>query len=268
MATGREATASGRREDDPPRHVALDAPTEHPEAEPDSSPAEIHHDHRDVTGGWLRPAVFGVMDGLVSNLSLIAGVAGGGVAAHTVALTGLAGLIAGAVSMATGEYTSVSSQAELTRAEIAIERREIAQRPDAEKSELAELYVSRGVEPELARKVVEQLSANPDQVWRIHAREELGVNPDDLPSPWTAAGSSFAAFAIGAILPLLPYLLGASSFLISAVLSAVGLFVAGAVVSRFTNRGWLYGGSRQLLLGALAAAVTYGIGSAIGVGIG
>ncbi len=233
---------------------------------PDS--AEIHHDHRDVTGGALRPAVFGVMDGLVSNVSLIAGVAGGGVASHTVALTGLAGLIAGAVSMATGEYTSVSSQTELTRAEIAIEQKEIAQRPDAEKNELTELYISRGVEPELAHEVVEQLSRDPEQTWRIHAREELGVDPDDLPSPWMAAASSFAAFAVGAILPLLPYLLGASSFLVSAILSAVGLFVAGAVVARFTNRTWLYSGVRQLLLGAMAAAVTYGIGSAIGVGIG
>jgi VIT1/CCC1 family predicted Fe2+/Mn2+ transporter len=237
-------------------------------AEAAPAPAEIHHVHRDVTGGWLRPAVFGMMDGLVSNLSLIAGVAGGGVAHHTVALTGLAGLVAGAVSMATGEYTSVSSQTELTRAEIAIERREIAQSPAAEQAELAELYISRGVEPELAHKVVQQLSADPEQVWRIHAREELGVDPDDLPSPWTAAASSFAAFAIGAIVPLLPYLLGASSFLISAILSAGALFAAGALVSRFTSRSWLYSGLRQLALGALAAAVTYGIGHGIGVGIG
>lgn len=263
MATGRETTTGGMGA--APPDVGPVAPTD---VDPDSAPAEIHHHHRDVTGGWLRPAVFGVMDGLVSNLSLIAGVAGGGVAAHTVALTGVAGLIAGAVSMATGEYTSVSSQTELTRAEIAVERREIAQRPDAEMSELAELYISRGVEPALARKVVAQLSANPEQVWRIHAREELGVDPDDLPSPWTAAGSSFAAFAVGAIVPLLPYLLGASSFLASAILSVVGLFAAGALVSRFTSRGWLYSGGRQLLLGALAAAVTYGIGSAVGVGIG
>jgi VIT1/CCC1 family predicted Fe2+/Mn2+ transporter len=238
------------------------------ETSSDPGAAEVHHDHRDVTGGWLRPAVFGVMDGLVSNVSLIAGVAGGGVAPHTVALTGLAGLIAGAVSMATGEYISVSSQTELTRAEIAVEKREIAARPEAEKSELTELYISRGVEPALARKVVEQLSLDPEQTWRIHAREELGVDPDDLPSPWTAAGSSFAAFAVGAIVPLLPYLLGASSLLISAVLSAIGLFVAGALVSRFTSRGWLYSGLRQLLLGALAAAVTYGIGRGVGVGLG
>lgn len=233
-----------------------------------TTPAEVHHAHRDVTGGWLRPAVFGVMDGLVSNLSLIAGVAGGGVSTHTVVLTGVAGLIAGAVSMATGEYTSVSSQDELTRAEIAVERREIRHNPEAEQNELAELYVSRGVEPALARSFVAQLSRSPDQVWRTHVREELGVDPDDLPSPWLAAVSSFVAFALGAIVPLLPYLLGASSFLASAILSAVGLFGAGAFVSRFTSRGWLYSGTRQLVLGALAAAVTYGIGAAVGTSVG
>ena len=230
----------------------------------DSAAAEIHHDHRDVTGGWLRPAVFGVMDGLVSNFSLIAGVAGGGVSPHTVALTGLAGLVAGAVSMAIGEFTSVSSQTELTRAEIAVEKREIAQRPDAEKAELTDLYISRGVEPALARQVVAQLSSDPEQTWRIHAREELGVDPDDLPSPWTAAGSSFAAFAVGAIMPLLPYLLGASSFVASAILGAVALFATGVLVSRFTSRSWLYSGLRQFLLGALAAGVTYGIGMGVG----
>jgi VIT1/CCC1 family predicted Fe2+/Mn2+ transporter len=151
--------------------------------------AEIHHQHRDVTGGWLRPAVFGVMDGLVSNLALIAGVAGGGGSTGTVALAGFAGLVAGAFSMAAGEYTSVASQTELTRAEIAIEQTEIRRRPEAERDELAELYELRGLAPELARQVAEQLSRDPEQAWRIHAREELGVDPDDLPSPWLAAGS-------------------------------------------------------------------------------
>jgi VIT1/CCC1 family predicted Fe2+/Mn2+ transporter len=229
--------------------------------------AEIHHDHRDVTGGWLRPAVFGVMDGLVSNFALIAGVAGGGAPAGTVALAGFAGLVAGAFSMATGEYTSVASQTELTRAEIDIERAEISKRPEAELDELTELYEARGVEPELARKVAEQLSADPEQAWRIHTREELGVDPDDLPSPWTAAGSSFASFTVGALLPLLPYLLGASSLVAAAVLAAVGLFVAGAVTSRFTNRPWIITGLRQLLLGVAAAAVTFGIGAAVGAGL-
>lgn len=235
---------------------------------PTSTDAEIHHQHRDVTGGWLRPTVFGMMDGLVSNFALIAGVAGGGVQSRTVALTGLAGLVAGAFSMAAGEYTSVASQTELTRAEIEVEQSEIRRRPDAEMLELALVYERRGVEPELARKVAEQMSRDPEQAWRIHAREELGVDPDDLPSPWTAAFSSLASFAVGALLPLLPYLLGFNSLPASAVLALFGLFLAGAITSRFTNRGWLYSGGRQLVLGMLAAAVTYGIGRLVGTGLG
>jgi len=229
--------------------------------------AEIHHQHRDVTGGWLRPAVFGVMDGLVSNFALIAGVAGGGAGHRTVALAGFAGLVAGAFSMATGEYTSVASQTELTRAEIAVEQAEIRKRPHAEMTELAQLYEARGLDHELARQVAQQLSRDPEQVWRIHAREELGVDPDDLPSPWVAAVSSFLSFTVGAFLPILPYLLGATSLTISAVLSAVGLFAAGAATARFTQRGWLYSGARQLLLGVAAAAVTFGIGAAVGTGL-
>ena len=225
---------------------------------------EHHHDHRDVTGGWLRPAVFGVTDGLVSNTSLIAGVAGAHVGAHNIILTGLAGLAAGAFSMATGEYISVASQAELTRAEIEIEKAEIKRVPAAELAELAAIYVGRGVEPDLAKEVARQLSRDPEQAWRVHAREELGVNPDNLPSAWTAAGSSFVAFGLGAVLPLLPYLLGATTLVVSVALAGAGLFSAGALVSRFTTRHWFYAGARQLLLGAAAAAVTYGIGSAVG----
>jgi vacuolar iron transporter family protein len=238
--------------------------TSEPATSPGGYSAEIHHSHRDVTGGWLRPALFGVTDGLVSNFALISGVAGGGVSASTVALTGLAGLVAGAFSMATGEYVSVTSQTELTQAEIAIEQREIETAPKAEEAELAALYRSRGLDDELARRVAAELSANPDQVWRIHAREELGVDPDDLPSGWTASASSFLAFSVGAFIPLLPYLLGATSLLISAILAGVALFAVGALVSRFTLRSWLYSGIRQLLLGVLSAAVTFGVGSAIG----
>ena len=166
-----------------------------------STPGEHHHEHRDVTGGWLRPAVFGIMDGLVSNTALIAGVAGGGVSSTTVVLTGLAGLAAGAFSMATGEYVSVASQSELTQAEIAIEKAEIARVPEAEEAELAAIFHGRGVDLETAREVARQLSVDPEQAWRVHAREELGVDPDDLPSPWLAAGSSFVAFSLGALVP-------------------------------------------------------------------
>ena len=234
---------------------------------PQASP-EHHHEHRDVTGGWLRPAVFGAMDGLVSNTALVAGVAGGGASSDTVLLAGLAGLAAGAFSMATGEYVSVASQTELTRAEIEIEKREIARVPAAEQAELAAIYRSRGVDEDTAAEVARQLSRDPEQVWRVHAREELGVDPDDLPSPWTAAGSSFAAFTLGALVPVLPYVLGADSLLVSVVLALVALFLAGALVSRFTDRGALYSGGRQLLLGAAATGLTYAVGSLVGTGIG
>lgn len=174
-------------------------------------PAEGHH--RDVNGGWLRPAVFGAMDGLVSNFALMTGVVGGAVSSGTVVLTGLAGLAAGACSMAAGEYTSVASQRELVQAEIEAERLELSRNPQGELAELAELYASRGVDPALALEVARQLSADPDRTLEIHAREELGIDPNDLPSPVVAAASSFVCFALGALLPLLPYLLGATSLL-------------------------------------------------------
>ena len=227
-------------------------------------PSEHHHDHRDVTGGWLRPAVFGVMDGLVSNTALVAGVAGGGASALAVLLAGLAGLAAGAFSMATGEYVSVASQDELTRAEIEVEKAEIRRVPEAEEAELAAIFASRGVDAATAAEVARQLSVDPEQAWRVHAREELGVDPDDLPSPWVAAGSSFAAFTVGALVPVLPYLLGGSGLLLPVLLALVALFVAGAVVSRFTDRTALYSGSRQLLLGGAATALTYGVGTLVG----
>lgn len=228
---------------------------------------EYHQHHRDVTGGWLRPAVFGVMDGLVSNGALIAGVAGGGGDPRTIVLTGLAGLIAGACSMATGEYTSVASQSELTRAEIARERRELAAHPAEERAELAALYRARGLDADLADRVAEQLSRDPSQVWRIHVREEMGVDPDDLPSPWVAAGSSFAAFALGAFVPVLPFLLGLGSLPVAIVLTAVALFAAGGAVARLTSVPVWFGGLRQLGLAAVAAAVTYGIGHLIGANL-
>ena len=230
-------------------------------------PPEQHHDHRDVTGGWLRPAVFGVMDGLVSNTALIAGVAGGGAPPRTVLLVGLAGLVAGAFSMATGEYVSVASQSELARAEIEVEKAEIARVPAAEEAELAGIYRSRGVDEATAREVARQLSRDPETVWRVHAREELGIDPDDLPSPWTAAASSFAAFTLGAGVPLLPYALGATALLVPVLLALLALFVAGALVSRWTDRSALYSGLRQLLLGGAATALTYVIGRAVGVGV-
>ncbi|MFF1902203.1 VIT1/CCC1 transporter family protein [Kitasatospora sp. NPDC058218] len=229
-------------------------------------PAAGHH--RDVNGGWLRPAVFGAMDGLVSNVALMTGVVGGAVSNSTVVLTGLAGLAAGACSMAAGEYASVASQRELVQAEIEVERLELRRNPQGELAELAQLYASRGVDPALAHEVARQLSADPDRTLEVHAREELGVDPNDLPSPWVAAGSSFVCFAVGALLPLLPYLLGATSLLPALLLSMAGLFLCGAVVARVTARTWWYSGLRQLVLGGAAAAVTYLLGALIGGQVG
>lgn len=227
-----------------------------------------HHSHRDVSGGWLRPAVFGAMDGLVSNLALMTGVAGGEVSSRTIVVTGLAGLAAGAFSMAAGEYTSVASQRELVEAELAVERIELRRHPEDEMRELAELYVARGVEPALAHEVARQLSADPEQALEIHAREELGVDPSDLPSPLVAAGSSFVSFALGALLPVLPYLLGSTVLWPAMVLAAVGLFGCGAAVARVTARSWWFSGVRQLLLGGAAAGVTFLLGALIGTAVG
>lgn len=226
--------------------------------------SEVHHDHRDVAGGWLRPAVFGAMDGLVSNFSLMAGISGGSASTHVVVLAGLAGLAAGAFSMAAGEYTSVASQAELAAAEIDIERREIAEFPAAELAELTRMYIARGVEPALAAEVARQISVDPERALEIHTREELGVTPGELPSPWLASGSSFVAFAVGASVPVLPYAFGADGLAPSVAATLIALFGCGALVSRVTARSWWYSGARQAALGGAAAAVTYGVGSLVG----
>ncbi len=224
--------------------------------------------HRDVTGGALRAGVFGAMDGLVSNFSLVAGVIGGGVSTQTVILTGLAGLAAGAFSMAVGEYTSVASQSEATEAEIAKEKLEISRNPLGEAAELALIYERYGMDAETALKAAQQITANPEHNWRVHTREELGVDPDDLPSPYVAAASSFGAFTVGGLVPLLPLFFGAGSILVVALVSAVALFVSGGLVATLTTRSPWFGGARQLVLGLAAAAATYGLGSIIGSNIG
>jgi VIT1/CCC1 family predicted Fe2+/Mn2+ transporter len=225
--------------------------------------ALIEHHHADVSGGWLRAATFGAMDGLVTNIALIAGVGGGGVGRQTLILTGVAGLVAGAISMGIGEYTSVKTQNEQVAGELAKELRELEANPEGEADELVEMWTARGLPERLARQVADVLKANPAQALRVHAQEELGVVPDELPSPWTAAASSFVCFSIGAVLPLLTYLLGFDSLVAALAVGGAGLFAAGAIVARFTGRVWLVSGLRQLLLGALAAAVTYLIGMLI-----
>jgi VIT1/CCC1 family predicted Fe2+/Mn2+ transporter len=228
---------------------------------------EIHHTHRDVVGGRLRPAVFGAMDGLISNGALLAGVAGAHTSTHDVILTGFAGLLAGSFSMAVGEWTSVRSQTQLVRAEIAKERAEIKRAPRAEEAELAAMFRHRGLSRDLATRVARELSDDPDEAWRTHVREELGVDPDEQPSPYVAAVSSFVTFAIGALVPLLPYLLGAHRILWSLILVAVALLGIGAAVARFTEKRAIPGALQHLLLGGVTVAVVFGVGHAIGTGV-
>ncbi|RMI38140.1 VIT1/CCC1 transporter family protein [Streptomyces triticirhizae] len=230
--------------------------------------AEAHHQHRDVRGGWLRPAVFGAMDGLVSNFGLISGVAGSSASSRTIVVAGMVGMAAGAFSMAAGEYTSVAAQRELVLAELAVERAELTRHPEDELAELAGVFEARGVEPGLAREVARQLSVDPEQALEIHAREELGVGPADLPSPLVAAASSFGAFALGALLPVAPYLLGAASLWPAVLVALVGLFVCGALVARVTARPWWFSGLRQLALGAAAAGLTYLLGAVFDTAVG
>jgi len=231
--------------------------------------AEAHdHSHADVSGGWLRAAVFGAMDGLVSNTALVAGVAGGGANPRTVVLSGVAGLIAGAISMALGEYTSVKTQNEQLELEVVKERRELEVNPDGELAELTQMLRVRGVEERLAREVAVQLSRDPETALRLHIVAELGLSPEDKPSPRRAAVSSLLTFSLGAVLPLLPYLFGFPVLWAALVCGGLGLVVAGALSSLFTPRPWWYSGLRQLLFGAIAAGATYGIGSLIGVSVG
>jgi VIT1/CCC1 family predicted Fe2+/Mn2+ transporter len=260
--------AVGERPDgatgDRPGHDAQPGTT----AQPDATADEEHgHGHRDVSGGWLRPAVFGAMDGLVTNASLIAGVGGGHASSNTIILTGLAGLAAGAFSMATGEYVSVSSQNELVDAEVSKERYELENHPDAERRELAEMFRQRGVDADLADRVARQVSAHPEQALLVHVREELGVDHQELPSPVMAAGASLVTFAVGALIPLVPYLAGFGTLAVALIFAAVAAFAGGGLVARITNRPFLRGAVRQLALAAVATGLTYAIGTMVGAAV-
>jgi VIT1/CCC1 family predicted Fe2+/Mn2+ transporter len=222
------------------------------------------HGHRDVSGGWLRPTVFGAVDGLVTNASLIAGLGGGGVSAHTVVLTGAAALVAGAFSMGTGEYISVTNQNELVHAEVALEAAMLARFPAAEQDELAGYFRQYGADTETAARMAAAVSKDPDTALRVHTREELGVDPSELPSPVLAGLASLLAFSLGALLPLLPYLVGLPVLAASLGITAVALTAGGMMVGRLTGRPVLRSGLRQLALGALAIVVTFSVGSLIG----
>jgi len=224
------------------------------------------HRHRDVAGGWLRPTVFGAVDGLVTNASLIAGLGGGGAPAHTVVLTGVAALVAGAFSMGTGEYVSVTNQNELVHAEVATERTMHARFPAAEQAELADTFIGYGADPETAARMAAAVSQDPDTALRVHTREELGVDPFELPSAIFAGVSSLVAFSAGALIPLLPYLTGVAVLAVALGIAAVALLTGGMVVGRLTGRPLLRSGLRQLVLGGVAVAVTFAVGSLIGGG--
>jgi vacuolar iron transporter family protein len=230
----------------------------------------IEHRHRGLGGGGnLRAAVFGINDGLVSNASLIFGVAGASSDPAVVLLTGVAGMTAGAFAMAAGEFVSVRSQRELFEYQISLERDELKEYPDAEAQELALIYKAKGLSGGEAERVAKQLVADPEHALDTLAREELGLNPDELGSPWGAAISSLLSFALGAAVPLVPFALaaGTHALTIAGVLTAVALFGVGATLSLFTGRAAVFSGARMLLLGALAAAITYAVGKLFGVGL-
>ncbi len=227
--------------------------------------------HRSAVGGSLRAAVFGVNDGLVSNVSLVLGVAGAGVSGATVLTAGAAGLLAGALSMASGEYVSVRSQREMYEHQMELERAELAEYPEEEAEELALIYNARGLELAQARAVSRALLANPQRALDVLAREELGLNPDDLGSPGRAATTSFITFAAGAAVPLIPFLAGFTgtrAVEVSASLTFLALFVVGLGLSLFTGRDALRGALRMVLIGGGAGAVSFLVGKALGVAIG
>jgi VIT1/CCC1 family predicted Fe2+/Mn2+ transporter len=222
--------------------------------------------HRGGAGGWLRAAVFGFNDGLLSNLGLVTGAAGGTDRGRFVMLVGLVGLLAGAFSMASGEWLSVTSQRELYERELAIEREELEHMPDEEAQELELIYRAKGVPQGQARALVGRIMEDPEMALETLAREELGIEPANLGAPWLAAGSSIAAFSFGALIPLLPFLIGSGTvaLAVSFGLSAVALFGVGVVTSVFTARGPVRTGLRQVAIGAVIAALTFGLGKLVG----
>jgi VIT1/CCC1 family predicted Fe2+/Mn2+ transporter len=226
-------------------------------------PHEFDHQHGDVSGGWLRAATFGAMDGIVSNTALIAGV-GAAADAHAVVISGFAGLVAGAFSMALGEFASVTTANEQIESEVRVEERAFRLHPQAEQAELTDMFVNIGLSPETAAKASDEMHRDESRAVNFHLTQELGVDPEDKPSPYVAAGSSFIMFAIGAIVPLIPYLLGFRSLWLGLAFGGVGLLIAGGVAARFTKKPLWFASSRQLLFGTIAIAATYLVGHVVG----
>jgi len=245
--------------------------TSMPHGLPGEAVARLERRHRATGGNALRAAVLGVNDGLVSNLSLVMGVAGASLQQTTILLTGLAGLLAGAISMALGEWLSVQSSRELYQRQIAIEREELEAAPEEEQEELVLIYQAKGIPADRARELAAGLISDPRTALDTLAREELGIDPQGLGgSAWIAAGTSFALFAVGAIIPVLPYLFvgGLQAAVLSGVLAALGLFASGALGSFFTGQPALKAGLRQVAFGLVAALVTFGLGKLVGAGLG
>lgn len=231
---------------------------------------ELHGGHRAVSGGLARAAVFGINDGLVSNVSLILGFAGSGADSSIVRLAGLAGAIAGGISMAAGEWISVSAQNELVEREVAVERRELARNAVAETAELASMYEGQGIAPDTARAAAEDVMSSPEIALRVHTREELGVDPNDLPSAFKAAAISLVCFLFGAFLPVIPWFTGATGFAPAAVSVAIGVVAAavvGAAIGRFAERSIVKSIVRQVAIVLVACAVTYSIGEFVGINV-
>jgi VIT1/CCC1 family predicted Fe2+/Mn2+ transporter len=237
-----------------------------------ATPAEIGKAERWHRGGagTLRAVVFGASDGLVSNLSLVMGIAGATADTKFILLSGIAGLLAGAASMAAGEYISVQSQREVLQRQIALERAELAAIPEEEKAELVGIYMAKGIPEADARLIADRVFEDPETALETMVREELGLDSKQLGSPWSAAGGSFLAFCLGAIIPVIPYLFGGGTviFMTSFVVSLAALFLVGALVSLLTGRSLLFSGFRQVGLGAAAATITYLVGRVIGVSTG
>lgn len=230
-------------------------------------PHQIDHRHADVTGGWLRAATFGAMDGLVSNTALIAGVAASA-STSAVVLSGVSGLLAGAFSMALGEYTSVTTANEQLESEVRVERRSFRKYPDEEQAELVGMLTDMGMSIDTATRASAEIHRDENRALNFHLVQELGVDPSDKPSPWVAAGSSFVMFATGALIPLIPYLLGFASLWLGLAFGGVGLLIAGGVAAYFTRKAVWQGSVRQLIFGGLAIAATYVVGMLIGVSAG
>ena len=225
--------------------------------------------HRTGQSGTLRAVIFGVSDGLVSNTSLVMGITGASTDPHFILLSGIAGLLAGSFSMAAGEYISMQSQRELYERQIALERAEMEAMPDEEQAELAAIYRTKGFTEEEANRVAARLFHDKEAALDTLIREELGLDPDQLGSPWGAAFGSLIAFALGAAVPVLPYLVasGAVAFAVSIILSLAAMFLVGTAISLLTGRSALFSGARQVGIGALAAAVTFLVGRLIGVAV-